>query len=1005
MLFVNPPETTFAAKARTRSSLLAVNLVVRNLLRLMAANFALRPSLRKHLRSDQGFINFIIGIRTEDYGVQAAFRHKDGRVKVLSRIPDNPDAELVFRDPGQALALLGATPTQQIRMILQSDMRTAGNTGYVNLFSYLMSLLLIKKQRKLMEAERKERRESGAKLASKVEKPAETLARRRKEHLTAPAVDKGVKFLPDPYLSSLGLEDFPRLSRFLDHHFTKTPEICPELPRLSTLWHKANGFELTRDGGPWNPVTRKALSYKYILENKKPLIAKDCLVAGTTTTKDIGVVVYPEGHGTMIWGELLTVPDRLLNPYGVSEETRDLLHREVFPFWVSRNFREWVRQKYRNPLCQQLDERFAVYFDWKAVTISHTIPDFPKLLSRGALGIIADCRKEMKKKENDAEKNAVLSAMILCLEGLCAYAANLAAEADRLADGEADPKRRIELLKLARICRRVPEKPARTLDEAVNAIWIAWVALHMESTNAGLSLGRLDQWLQPYFAADAEQIRDEKKRADYVRHAVELVGHFFMRCTDHLPLTPDLANFYFGGSSSDQAITLGGVTPEGEDGVSDMTYIFLKVTEMLCLRDPNVNARFCPGKNSDAYLKRLCEVNLSTAATPSLHNDLAMKRSLAEFGYPEEDVNNWSATGCVEPTLSGKHIGHTNFQMMNMVAALEMALHNGRHPLMDWKVGPDTGLPENGDFPDFDSFFKAFTGQFAFLIDQSVMYNAMLAEAHKAIRPTPLLSSLISDCMEKGRDVTSGGARFNSSGAALIGLADVTDSLSAIKKLVYDEKKVDFARLKKAVEQNFQNDPALLALVQKSVPLFGSGAAEAVTMANRVAKFAHDHYKAKPHHRGGSYTVGFWSMSNHVVFGNLTGALPSGRLAGKPFTPGLTPQPHASRSLLDNLRDVAALDLANITNNIAFNVKVVPGPGEPRLKTVDTMASYAKAYFDLGGMQMQLNVVNAETLRDAMAHPESYRNLLVRISGYNAYFTTLNRDMQMELIERAEYGI
>jgi formate C-acetyltransferase len=281
----------------------------------------------------------------------------------------------------------------------------------------------------------------------------------------------------------------------------------------------------------------------------------------------------------------------------------------------------------------------------------------------------------------------------------------------------------------------------------------------------------------------------------------------------------------------------------------------------------------------------------------------------------------------------------------------------------------------------------------------------MLAKAHQALRPTALLSSMIDGCIASGRDVTFGGARYNSSGAALIGLADVTDSLMVIKKLVYEGEKVTLSKLKKAVDENFENDPALHALVMKKVPLFGSGSREAVAMADRIARFAHDYYGSKPHYRGGNYTVGFWSMSNHVAYGTFTGALPSGRLRGKAFTPGLTPEPHASRNLLDNIRDVASLNPKNINNNIAFNVKVVPGAGDSREKTVADMFAYVKTYFDLGGMQMQLNVVTSETLKDAMAHPENYRNLLVRISGYNAYFVTLNRDMQMELIERAEYGM
>jgi formate C-acetyltransferase len=229
--------------------------------------------------------------------------------------------------------------------------------------------------------------------------------------------------------------------------------------------------------------------------------------------------------------------------------------------------------------------------------------------------------------------------------------------------------------------------------------------------------------------------------------------------------------------------------------------------------------------------------------------------------------------------------------------------------------------------------------------------------------------------------------------------------MMAIKKLVYDEKRYSFADIKKAVDSNFAHDAVLLSLVHKKIPLFGSGSDEAVAMANRITTWAHDHYSKMPHYRGGAYATGFWSMSNHVAFGTLTGALPSGRLAGKPFTPGLTPQPFASKNLLDNIRDVARLNPENCNNNIAFNVKVVPSAIESRQKTVNDMFSYVKTYFELGGMQMQMNVVTSVVLRDAMAHPESYRNLIVRISGYNAYFVTLNRQMQLELIERAEYGI
>jgi pyruvate-formate lyase len=379
--------------------------------------------------------------------------------------------------------------------------------------------------------------------------------------------------------------------------------------------------------------------------------------------------------------------------------------------------------------------------------------------------------------------------------------------------------------------------------------------------------------------------------------------------------------------------------------------------------------------------------------------------SLEEFHYAPEDVRNWGATGCVEPTLCGKHLGHTNCMMFSMVAALEMALNNGWHPLMRWDLGPKTGSIEAGDFKSFNDFLRAFDTQIKFLADLAVEYNNLLGLAHQYLRPTPFLSSLVEGPIMKGRDVTSSGAKYNSSGVACIGLADVTDSLMAIKKMVFEEQKITLADLKKAVDANFTGYPAIYAMVRKKVTLFGGGNPEAIEMANHIIDLTHDHFGGKRNYRGGPYTVGFWSMSNHVAFGSLAGALPSGRLAGKPFTPGLTPQAFASPNLLDNIRDVAQLRMQHITNNMAFNVRVTPGPKDSQADAVNHLYSYVKTYFELGGMQMQFNVVTSAILKDAMVHPENYRNLLVRISGYNAYFVTLNRDMQLELIERAEYHL
>ncbi|MBP1710105.1 MAG: Formate C-acetyltransferase [Deltaproteobacteria bacterium] len=970
--------------------------------KFFAFNFNTRPSLRKYLKGDDGWLNFTFGIKTESGSVEQALRFENGKVIVLKNMPSQTDAQLIFADENAVKEAATKPPNRLMLALMENRIVMHGNLGYLQLINFYLSLLLkhihiakLKKETKM------ENRNYNAGAASK-----KSIDSKKLRQIRAGSVDPGVRYLPEPYLSEYSLNDFPRLRDFLDIHLKTRPAICHERAEILTGWYRENGFETDKNGRPVIAELRQAQAFKFLMENRKPIIRKNDLIAGTNTTKEIGVIIYPDAHGTMIWGELLTAPYRPLNPYDVTPETVDVLHNKVFPFWLHRNFRQWVRDNKDYPLCQKLDERFAACFLWKTVALSHTILNYPEILKLGTKGIIAKIDREWgETPESEKQKLDTLRALKISLEGINAYAKKLSVEATRLAKQETDPDRKNELIHLADICRRVPENPCVTLDEAVNAMWIIWVGVHMENTNAGFSLGRLDQWLQPYFLADMEKIAGEEEKRKYIKHAVELIGCFYMRCTDHLPLIPDIGNYLFGGSSSDQAITLGGVTPDGEDAVNDMTYIFLKVTEMLSIRDPNVNARYNRERNSETYLKRLCEVNLNTTATPSIHNDEAVMASLAEFNYPAQHLRDWSATGCVEPTLSGRHIGHTNCMMFNMVAALEMALNNGWHPLMRWNLGPRTGDIESGDFQDYESFFNAFAAQLRFLADQTCEYNNLLGEAHQAIRPTPFISALIEGPIKSGRDVTKGGALYNSSGTACIGLADITDSLMAINKFVFEEKRVSFKELRNAVNTNFKNDPALLALIKNKAQLFGSGDHEALATANRVAKLAHDCFGEHTNYRGGKYTAGFWSMSNHVAFGTLTGALPSGRLAGKAFTPGLTPEAHASKSILDNIRDVARLDPKNLNNNIAFNVKVVPGAHETHQRIVENIYSYVKTYSDLGGMQMQLNVVSSKTLRDAMEHPENYQNLLVRISGYNAYFVTLNRDMQMELIERAEFGI
>lgn len=1003
-LFLVTPESQVSRFVSGRGML---NRMTRIALQFMALQFNLRPALRRSMRSADGWINFSVGFRVENAAVAQTIVFNNGRARVVNHIPRDVDVTLWFADGGILKEMARSTPNEMLNLILKNRMVLDGNLTCLQVFNYFVSLLMGPVHRKMLaRAHRSDIRSRKATYGDARETFSRELRARREYRMQGDAAaDPGVKYLTDSYLSTYSLADFPRLKQFREIHFETLPEVCAERPRLMTAWYRQHGFETDMHGRPWFPELRQAMAFHHLMTHRRPIIRENDLLAGTTTTKTVGATVFPDGQGTMFWGELNASGHRVLCPYICDPDTAQVLHHEVFPFWMHRTFREYVREKYNYPVCQKIDERFVAYFVWKSVGVSHTIPNFRRLLEKGISGILADIQERRESGGFVSEQRDTLDAMAICLEGVVQYAHNLSAHAEMLAGGESDPRRIKELNRLAEICRKVPAAPPETLDEAVNAVWIVWTALHLENTNTGLSLGRLDQLFQPFFENDMRRCASPQEKTVCIETAIELIGCLFMRLTDHVPLLPDIGNYLFGGASSTQAITIGGVTPEGDDAVNDMTYIFLKVTEMLAVRDANINARYHVEINSDAYLKRLCEVNVITAATPIMQGDAAVFSALAQHGYPETAIRDWAATGCVEPTLQGRHFSHTATILLNMVAAMEMALNNGTHPVMRWDPGPGTGCIEKGDFQDFESFFNAWACQQRFIIEQAVMLNNYLGEAHRQLRPTPLLSALIDGCIENGRDVLKGGAMFNSGGTSNIGLADVVDSLLVIKKLVFDDQRVSFERLKRAVDSDFADDPILLGIIRKDVPLFGSGDKAAIAMANRVAAVVHNAYGCHTLYRGGPYTAGFWSMSQHVAYGSLSGTLPSGRRAGKAFTPGLTPSPQASNNFLNNISSVACLDPHNLDNNLAFNVKLIPGPNDTREQIVDRMHAYAKTYFKMGGMQMQFNVVSSETLKDAMAHPENYRDLMVRISGYNAYFVTLNQDIQMELIERTAYGL
>jgi len=452
------------------------------------------------------------------------------------------------------------------------------------------------------------------------------------------------------------------------------------------------------------------------------------------------------------------------------------------------------------------------------------------------------------------------------------------------------------------------------------------------------------------------------------------------------------------------------VDAEGRDAVNDLSYIMLRATELMQLRDPNLNARYHPEVSQHAYLRRLCEANLNTGATPALHNDRAVIRALTASGHTLTQARDYGVIGCVEPGSNGRFYGHSGALLLNLPSVLELALFNGRHRQfgMDTLIGLETGDPAG--FTSFAQFQEAFRKQLLWVIDQAVALNEWLGQIHRDFYPTPILSALFEGPIEKGKDLIEGGAAINSSGIAIIGLADIADSLTAIETMVFQEQRISLAEFLEALRKNYEGYNWLLSRLNspEKTPRFGNDSPRAGASALWLVRTLHQAVQGRRNYRGGNYRVGYWTMTNHAGFGRLSGATPNGRKAGQNFFSGLTPNSGVTPYLTAALRSVAKLPPELIDNGMALNLKFTPHDGE-RQQVLENFVAAVKGYFDAtedqeaGGMEIQFNVTSHQDFVEAVRDPSRYEQLLVRVSGYTAYFKDLSPQMQKEIIDRTEY--
>jgi len=647
----------------------------------------------------------------------------------------------------------------------------------------------------------------------------------------------------------------------------------------------------------------------------------------------------------------------------------------------------------------------------------HLIPNYPRVLRHGWRGIQAEAEAIASDPASPPEQRHLARAISICADGVRALAERYATEAERLAAQESDPVQdktpgvsenpkgfhaahKAELNEIARICRKVPWEPAETFPEALQSLWFTHtLVLAAESyPGPGVSPGRIDQYLYSYYKADVEAGRLTPRQAKEWLQCL-WIKHNYAYDFQGWVGTNQGINASFG-----QLITLGGIDEGGDDASNELTYLMLDVIQEMNLLEPKPNVRL-HDRTPDRLLHRVVDMIADTQGSPFLLNfDENSIAGLRWQGLPEGALWDYAPVGCLENTLQGNDRSGTVDVNLNIAKAVELALHDGQDAASGEQIGPRTGDPRT--FATFDQFFDAFKAQLKALLEHLIAANDVADTGRARFEPTPYVSALVDGCLESGKDITAGGARYNFITVEGIALATAADSLAAVKKLVYDEDAVAMDELVRALDANFQGYEPLRQTLLNKAPKYGNDEAYADELARQISQFwTTEAFKHITPETGKRYRGGYLSWNYWVSYAPTTAATPDGRLRGQFLSNGVCPVNGADRlGPTAVVKSVGHLGLETAPNGASHTMSFSPAllkSSENRHK----LAALLRAYGQVGGTCLQVNVVSPETLQAAQKDPDAYRNLLVRVTGYNAYFVMLGKEIQNEIIARESHAL
>ena len=827
-----------------------------------------------------------------------------------------------------------------------------------------------------------------------------------------------------------------RITRLVDHLYEKMPVIESARAKLITESYQAT------EGEPM--ITRRAEAFAHILRHIPIIIRDEELIVGSSTIAPRGCQTYPEFSYQWLEDELDTVETRSADPFYIAEETKQEL-REVHKYWKGKTTSELATSYMAPEAIKAIEHNIFTPGNYFYNGVGHVTVKYEEVLAIGYEGIMAKAQAELDRCQvgdgDYARRSHFLNAVILSCQAVMEYAQRYAALAEKMAAECSDPVRRNELEVIALNCSRVPAKGAGSFYEACQSFWFVQQLIQLESSGHSISPGRFDQYMYPYYKKDLENGNITREFAQELMDCIWVKLNDLNKCRDAASAEG------FAGYSLFQNLIAGGQNKDGEDVTNDLSIMCIQASMHVHLPQPSLSVRVWNGSPHE-FLIKAAELTRTGIGLPAYYNDEVIIPALQNRGLSLEDAREYNIIGCVEPQKAGKTDGWHDAAFFNMCRPLELVFSNG----MDKgeQVGIATG--DVTEMTTFEEFYDAYKKQMDYFISLLVNSDNAIDVAHAERCPLPFLSCMVDDCIKRGISVQEGGAVYNFTGPQGFGIANMADSLYAVRQLVYRDKKVSMEEYKEALLWNYgkgidsETAADMTASILKEMERQGRAIDESAVksvletvmtmklsedqkarfeeihhMIDEVPKFGNDipevDYFARDvaytytrplqnykNPRGGQFQAGLYPVSANVPLGGQTGATPDGRYAHTPVADGVSPSagkdvngPTAAAN------SVARLDHFIVSNGTLFNQKFHPSALAGR-EGLEKFTALIRSYFDQKGMHMQFNVVDRDTLLDAQKNPEKYKHLVVRVAGYSALFTTLSRSLQDDIIRRTEQG-